>query len=97
MHETPEYIAEAAVRVRRALNMPHARDLTMSTTAPAPEAAQRFACAVIRDACDAATDRAGLLARFWTERPRRLTCTACGDMVTLRGPEPRFIQGSTTS
>lgn len=78
----------------------------MITTAPAPEAAQRFACAVIRDACDAATDRAGLLARFWTERPRRLTCTACGDTilktghltaVELSGPEPRFIQGSTTS
>ena len=65
--ETPEYVAEAVQRVRARLNLPHTRDLTLSTITAAPGASETLA----------SLDRAALLARFWTQRPRRLACRRC--------------------
>lgn len=88
--ETPEYIAEAVVRVRERLNMPHARDLTMSTaTAPQiastpldPAAAHRLA--------EAFRAHLAYLRLNWRSSDSG-ACVDCGGPVwhpSLDAPEP---------
>ena len=54
--ETPEYVAEAVQRVRARLNLPHTRDVTLSTITAVPSASETLA----------SLDRDALHTTFWS-------------------------------